>query len=101
MTGGWAGSPLLASLCQRFELSRGKVIKAGGGREHSEKGEFLNCLGSLKPQGGMAERTNATVLKTVRPFAGSRGFKSHSLRQMLLSLEMVVDYLYGMDDGDA
>ena len=73
--------PLPASPCQRSELSRG-AIKAGGGR-HSEKWEFLNCLGSLKPQGGMAERTNATVLKTVRPFAGSRGFKSHSLRQII------------------
>ena len=49
----------------------------------------------------MAERTNATVLKTVRPFAGSRGFKSHSLRQMLLSLDMVADYFNGVDDGDA
>ena len=49
----------------------------------------------------MAERTNATVLKTVRPFTGSRGFKSHSLRQMPLSLEKVVDDLYGMNDGDA
>ena len=58
----------------------------------------------------MAERTNATVLKTVRPFTGSRGFKSHSLRRPLILLgllgdlrllKVVVDYFYGVGDGDA
>jgi hypothetical protein len=35
-----------------------------------------------RPPGGVSERSKETVLKTVRPLSGSRGFKSHPLRKL-------------------
>ena len=57
--------------------STGTLRVAGCGFSE-ECSEFLQ--GAL---GGMAERTKATVLKTVGPLAGSRGFESHSLRRSM------------------
>lgn len=42
--------------------------------------------------GRMAERTKATVLKTVRPRKGSRGFESRPLRSVLLGVLLLLAF---------
>ncbi len=42
-------------------------------------------LATMPPRGEMAERTKATVSKTVESYLGFRGFKSHSLRHRPVS----------------
>ena len=49
----------------------------------SEEYFSLNCYNLI---GGMAEWSMATVLKTVRPVFGSRGFESHSLRHVKIAV---------------
>ena len=41
------------------------------------------------PDGGMPERSNGAVSKTVVPLAGYRGFESHSLRQLRSNMPLV------------
>ncbi len=44
--------------------------------------------GIFSSRGGVPERLNGTVSKTVDPLCGVRGFESHPLRQLIIFSEI-------------